>query len=135
MVGISCRLPGARTPEEFWQLLREGREAVTPPPARLGGPTGQRDRNWGGYLDGAECFDAAFFGISPREALAMDPQQRLVLELGWEAVESARVAPAPCGAPGRGCSSERSAPTTPWSTTAGDSGRSATTPSPAPTGA
>ncbi len=93
VVGISCRLPGARTPDEFWRLLREGREAITPPPERLGGPTDERDRNWGGYLDDVAGFDAAFFGISPREALAMDPQQRLMLELGWEAVENARMAP------------------------------------------
>ncbi|MFD6949207.1 type I polyketide synthase [Nocardiopsis sp. TSRI0078] len=93
VVGLSCRLPGARTPEAFWRLLCEGREAISPPPARLGEHSAERDGLWGGYLDNAEDFDAAFFGISPREALAMDPQQRLMLELSWEAVESSRTAP------------------------------------------
>ncbi|MEU5857123.1 SDR family NAD(P)-dependent oxidoreductase [Nocardiopsis dassonvillei] len=93
VVGLSCRLPGARTPDAFWRLLCEGREAITPPPARLGEPPTGRGSTWGGYLDNAEDFDAAFFGISPREALAMDPQQRLMLELSWEAVENSRTAP------------------------------------------
>ncbi|MBB6120698.1 type I polyketide synthase [Nocardiopsis algeriensis] len=93
VVGISCRLPGASTPEAFWRLLSEGREAISPPPERLGDGPAERSGAWGGYLHDAEYFDAAFFGISPREAVAMDPQQRLMLELGWEAVERARTAP------------------------------------------
>ncbi|GAA0994180.1 hypothetical protein GCM10009551_057670 [Nocardiopsis tropica] len=93
IVGISCRLPGAGTPEAFWRMLSEGREAISPPPERLGGGSAERGPHWGGYLHDAECFDAGFFGISPREALAMDPQQRLMLELGWEAVERSRTAP------------------------------------------
>ncbi|WP_306366859.1 SDR family NAD(P)-dependent oxidoreductase [Nocardiopsis sp. CC223A] len=93
IVGISCRLPGAGTPEAFWRLLGEGREAITAPPERLGGGSAERGPHWGGYLHDAEYFDADFFGISPREALAMDPQQRLVLELGHEAVENSRTAP------------------------------------------
>ncbi len=94
VVGVSCRLPGASTPEAFWRLLCEGREAITAPPERLGGHAGERDGRWGGYLERVEDFDAAFFGISPREAMAMDPQQRLMLELSWEAAENARIAPA-----------------------------------------
>ncbi|WP_150243248.1 type I polyketide synthase [Nocardiopsis quinghaiensis] len=94
VVGVSCRLPGASTPDAFWRLLCEGREAITAPPERLGGPSKGRDERWGGYLDRAEDFDAGFFGVSPREALAMDPQQRLMLELSWEAVERARMSPA-----------------------------------------
>ena len=38
-------------------------------------------------------FDAEFFGISPREALAVNPQQRIMLELMWEAFESAGIDP------------------------------------------
>ncbi|WP_227014641.1 MULTISPECIES: type I polyketide synthase [Nocardiopsis] len=93
VVGVSCRLPGASTPDAFWRLLCEGRESISAPPDRLGVTSSARDRYWGGYLDRTEDFDAGFFGISPREALAMDPQQRIMLELSWEAVEHARMSP------------------------------------------
>ncbi|RKT56259.1 type I polyketide synthase [Saccharothrix australiensis] len=85
VVGMSCRLPKAPDPEAFWRLLRDGVDAVGPPPE---GRAGTRP---GGYLDRVDGFDAAFFGVSPREAAAMDPQQRLALELAWEAVEDARL--------------------------------------------
>ena len=47
----------------------------------------------GYFLDNLEDFDAAFFGISPKEAEQMDPQQRISLEVAWEALENAGIAP------------------------------------------
>ncbi|HET8683769.1 MAG TPA: type I polyketide synthase, partial [Micromonosporaceae bacterium] len=95
VVGLACRLPGAPSPYAFWQLLREGRSAVTAMPADRGQASAAApDRPWaGGFLDAVDLFDAGFFGISPREAVAMDPQQRLMLELSWEALEDAGVRP------------------------------------------
>ena len=99
IVAAACRLPGgADSPQAFWRLLVEGRDAVTPvPPERWDGealfsaeadaPLRVRSRH-GAFLDGVDRFDAAFFGISPREAAAMDPQQRLLLELAWEALDA-----------------------------------------------
>ncbi|MFF4402713.1 type I polyketide synthase, partial [Streptomyces sp. NPDC001480] len=98
VVGLACRLPGASGPDAYWNLLVEGRSAITDTPEdrRTGVPddalttgrgTGIPHR--GGWIDAPGDFDAAFFGISPREAEAMDPQARLVLELGWEALENA----------------------------------------------
>jgi acyl transferase domain-containing protein/NADPH:quinone reductase-like Zn-dependent oxidoreductase/acyl carrier protein len=100
VVGISCRVPGAGSPDAFWRLLRDGKSAICEvPPDRWDaeqllevGELAPGVR-YGGFLDQIDRFDCAFFGISPREAAAMDPQQRLMLELCWEAFEDARVVP------------------------------------------
>lgn len=47
----------------------------------------------GGYLEAPFDFDPAVFGMSPREAAQVDPQQRLLMEVVWEALEDARIAP------------------------------------------
>lgn len=104
IVGIGCRLAGdITTPEDFFSFLLEGRSAVSQVPAERWEPYVHRDpRNaavlrettpWGTFLDDLAGFDADFFGVSPREAELMDPQQRLALEVSWEALEHAGIAP------------------------------------------
>jgi acyl transferase domain-containing protein len=93
VVGLSCRLPTAATPRQFWDLLRDGVDTITEAPADRWNHPGLSHR-FGGFLDRIDEFDCDFFGISPREAASMDPQQRLMLELSWEALEDAHIKPA-----------------------------------------
>jgi acyl transferase domain-containing protein len=103
IIGMSCRLPGANNLEAFWTLLSEGIDAISEIPSERWpidafydaepGKPGKMSSRWAGLIDNIDCFDAEFFGISPREAKAMDPQQRLALELTWEALEDAAIAP------------------------------------------
>ncbi|SCD65308.1 non-ribosomal peptide synthetase/type I polyketide synthase [Streptomyces sp. DvalAA-19] len=94
VIGMACRFPGADTPDSFWDLLVEGRDAVTPvPEGRWGGSedrasAGGRAR-WGALLDDPAAFDAGYFGIGEDEARALDPQARIFLELAHEALERA----------------------------------------------
>ncbi|MBV9445008.1 MAG: type I polyketide synthase, partial [Streptosporangiaceae bacterium] len=95
VVAMGCRFPGGVTsPEDLWELVRSGMDAVSGFPEGRGWDEVHGDfERVGGFVEGAEEFDAGFFGISPREALAMDPQQRLLLEVCWEAIERAGIDP------------------------------------------
>ncbi|MBK9193162.1 MAG: polyketide synthase [Crocinitomicaceae bacterium] len=100
IIGIGCRFPGdVNSPEEFWNLLIEKKDALGSIPAdrwdskALFAPewrrAGKISVNRGGFIKDVEKFDAGFFGISPLEASRMDPQQRMLLEVSYEAVQDA----------------------------------------------
>jgi len=101
VVGLGTRLPGdMNTPDETWQALMEGRDAITDLPEgrwsefleepRLAERIGQA-RTRGGYLKDIKGFDSEFFAVAKTEADNIDPQQRMALELTWEALEHARI--------------------------------------------
>ncbi|TAN66396.1 MAG: type I polyketide synthase [Methylobacter sp.] len=104
IIGMGCRLPGnIETPEAFWELLRDGKDAIAEIPASRWDSHYYYDPDYdapgkivtrhGGFLSQIQESDPQFFGISPREAMSMDPQQHLLLEVCWEALENAGLVP------------------------------------------
>jgi myxalamid-type polyketide synthase MxaB len=104
IVGMACRFPGCvNDPSSFWELLRNGVDAITEVPEERwnisrfhhtnAGVPGRMVTRWGGFVRNVDMFDAAFFGIAPREAACMDPQHRWLLETTWEAIEDAGLPP------------------------------------------
>ena len=104
IVGMACRFPGGvNTPDDYWNLLEQKRDAVSEIPSQrmplnaIFDPNpqtpGKTYSRSAAMLDSPGDFDAEFFGISPREAVSMDPQHRLLLEASWEALESAGINP------------------------------------------
>src|SRR6478609_10699634 len=103
VVGYAVRVPGAADADEFWDVLREGRDAVSEVPAdrwdveEFFDPDpdapGKIVTRRAGFIDDATGFDAPFFGLSKRETMLIDPQHRLLLETAWRAVEHSGTAP------------------------------------------
>ncbi len=104
IVGMGCRIPNnADTPDAFWHLLCTGTDAITPIPSDRWhtedvyspqpNTPGKTHVRHGGFLSHIDHFDAPFFGLSAREASWLDPQHRLLLEVTWEALEHAAIAP------------------------------------------
>ncbi|MFI6491572.1 beta-ketoacyl synthase N-terminal-like domain-containing protein [Streptomyces sp. NPDC050564] len=101
VIGLGCRFPGgADTPDAYWRLLTEARDAIGSVPAGRWEPTahgGVRGESspqsdvirHGAYLDDIAGFDAEFFGIGVHEAATMDPQHRMLLEVTREALDHA----------------------------------------------
>ncbi len=103
VVGVGCRFPGASSVAEFEALLDGAVDAISEIPKDRWDidayfnedpdVPGMMNTRYGGFVQGIDQFDPAHFGISPREANGMDPQQRLFLEVAWEALEHAGIAP------------------------------------------
>ncbi|WP_319412733.1 SDR family NAD(P)-dependent oxidoreductase [uncultured Cohaesibacter sp.] len=99
VIGRACRLPGANSISEFWNLLVSEKCSVGEIGADrfstfryLHPKSGQAGKTYtfrAGVLDDVWGFDPSVFSLSPREATQMDPQQRLLLMLVWEALEEA----------------------------------------------
>ncbi|HYD80798.1 MAG TPA: SDR family NAD(P)-dependent oxidoreductase [Paucimonas sp.] len=107
IIGLSGRYPQARTLDEFWRNLANGRNCVTEIPAERWdwkeyydpekGKLGKIYTKWGGFLEEIDRFDPLFFKISPKEAKIMDPQERLFLESCYHAIEDAGYTPETLG--------------------------------------
>jgi acyl transferase domain-containing protein/enoyl-CoA hydratase/carnithine racemase/acyl carrier protein len=99
IVGMAGQFPQARTLDDFWRNLAEGRNCISEVPRerwdaaawyQAGDPVpGKTNSQWLGALEEYDRFDPLFFNISPTEAESMDPQQRLFLQACWQAIEDA----------------------------------------------
>ncbi|KAI9052675.1 hypothetical protein LZ554_004014 [Drepanopeziza brunnea f. sp. 'monogermtubi'] len=103
VVGIGCRFPGgSNTPGKLWEALRQPQDLSVPiPPERFnssgfyhpdGFHHGTSNVQKAYFLsEDVRKFDSQFFNISTAEAESMDPQQRQLLEVVFEAMESANL--------------------------------------------
>lgn len=103
VIGISAELPGAKTFEDFWQVLENCEDRVGPLPSErralcddyvqaYGEKSGIDPANpfWhAAWIDDVDKFDPHFFNIVPAEARAMDPQQRRFLQTAYKCFEDA----------------------------------------------
>ncbi|MBJ6641287.1 hypothetical protein H4K36_31800 [Streptomyces sp. DHE7-1] len=97
VVGMAGRFPGAESPDELWDLLETGTEAIsrfTAEELRASGVS-EADAAAPGYvaakgvLPDIAGFDSHLFGYNALEASVIDPQQRIFLECAWAALEDA----------------------------------------------
>jgi acyl transferase domain-containing protein/acyl carrier protein len=95
VIGMACRFPGANNLEEFWNLLKNGKETssfFSEAEPNLSVPSTLKTHPdyvaAHGLIDKADEFDASFFGINPKTAELMDPQSRVFLELSREVLET-----------------------------------------------
>lgn len=99
IIGASCRLPGANSLEELWNLICSGTSQHKEVPtdrfdihesfrASQDRKFAEKKKFYANFVDQVENFDHAFFRTNPKEALNMDPQQRVLLELAFQAMES-----------------------------------------------
>ncbi|MGB1562794.1 MAG: beta-ketoacyl synthase N-terminal-like domain-containing protein, partial [Sinimarinibacterium flocculans] len=89
IVGIGVTLPGANTPDDYWELILRQRSVLREAPVERWDPAllydadpKARDKvysKWGGFLDEVP-FDPLKFGIPPKSMKAIDPLQLLTLE-------------------------------------------------------
>ncbi|WP_369932934.1 SDR family NAD(P)-dependent oxidoreductase [Xanthomonas tesorieronis] len=103
VIGMAFRFPGANDSTTFWGNLIDRKSSVTEIPAQRwdwrsvwGDPkhtVNKTDSKWGGFIDAVDAFDYEFFGFLPKVVQSMDPQQRIMLELAWNCMEDAGVAP------------------------------------------
>lgn len=101
IVGAACKFPGgSNSPELFFKNLLSGRNYASKIPmdrwslekfSNASDAAGKAYVESGHFLHDYDYrgFDAEFFNLSPREVEFIDPQQRMLLELSWEALESA----------------------------------------------
>lgn len=97
VIGMSGRFPMSDNIDEYWRLIKEGKEAITylsdeqlleqgVPEKTIKDPKYVKAAM---LLNDYDKFDASFFDMTPKEAEIMDPQQKLFMEECYHALENA----------------------------------------------
>ncbi|KAJ7203596.1 amino acid adenylation domain protein, partial [Mycena pura] len=97
VVGVAGRFPGASSPDDFYQLLLDRKEAMSffrDMPADAMIFPGGKYVPVRGSLPDVQHFDWASWGIKEEEAMDIDPQQRLFMTVAKEALQDANCSPA-----------------------------------------
>lgn len=100
IIGLDAKIGEAGSPDEFWNMLKEGCDFIRDFPQARWEDANQLYRlktgedmaeqsGQGAFLEQIDRFDAGFFHIAGTEADIMDPAQRLFLESAWSAIEDA----------------------------------------------
>ncbi|KXS09561.1 thiolase-like protein [Gonapodya prolifera JEL478] len=111
IIGASCRLPSANSPDDLWRILSAGEPIFSPAPNKrwntniapapadttMENPadpaqlTNKKKLPRGAFLsdDQLEKFDPEFFHLTEQEVLDMDPHQRLALLVCFESLLNA----------------------------------------------
>jgi len=87
IVGMNLRFPGISTEEEFWEVLKNGKNNLILQEEVKDQKSGYIPVH--STLDNTECFEREFFGYTKKEAELMDPQHRMFLQCAWELLEKA----------------------------------------------
>ncbi|MFC5288227.1 amino acid adenylation domain-containing protein [Actinokineospora guangxiensis] len=100
IIGFDGVFPNADDPDELWQLVLNGEDALTEVPEDRwdlsayysdDASPGTVYLRRAGFIDDLTGFDAGFFRIAPSEAQWIDPQQRHLIMSAWRAMEDAGV--------------------------------------------
>ena len=94
IVGMSGKFPEADNVDEFWNLIKNGKDVIAPVKRKswekmYADEPEKASMRTMGALSGIDEFDPLFFEISPRDAESMDPRQRILLQETWKALENA----------------------------------------------
>lgn len=99
IIGVSLKLPNnINSLEDLYNKLKNKEDCVTEHPSSrfdiksyYGNGKGKINTKRSGYLRNIYNFDNSFFKILKKEAKTTDPQQRIMLELVYEALQSAKI--------------------------------------------
>lgn len=99
IIGINGKYPEADNLEEFWKILKDGKDCIKEIPIERWDYkkyysdkkhiTNKINSKWGGFISDIDKFDPLFFRITPKDAEHIDPQERIFLENVYGTLEDA----------------------------------------------